>query len=428
VKAWRALMACAAAAFAGSILLAILRFGVDVPFWDQWGFVDALRRLSAGEISWARLFFESQGEHQIGMQLLLSAAVWRVTGMYMPAVMVWNWITASLFCVLAMLVTRKELGAASGIPWTALGAAAFFVFNPAAYQVWMWGLPLVHLLIPLLYLAGVLVLQSRTSDAVKIGAAAVLAAAASHILASGLLLWPLFAVLLPRYTRAGALRRERIAGAVAVVLFAASAAPFATGSHPAPVGANGPSSARIIFEFFLAYTGNLASLATAAVPVRWAQLAGAALLAFFAAALALAWREFRGKPQRAALVMVWGSVGVYSIAAGALAALGRHRFGVAYAVESSRYVLASSFLPVACVVLGAMVVGALAATVPRRLHLYSWALCGTVMLVAAGMTFRVADEGAATRSGASPPGRGERRASRGRGRRRAPPQPRRSAP
>ena len=385
---YRTLMTAAAAAFAGAILVQVLRYGVDVPFWDQWNFVRALRLLSAGEQTWAQLLFASQGEHQIGMQVLLSAAAWRLSGMHMPALMVWNWAMAALFCVLAMAVTRKALGAASSIPWTALGAAAFFIFNPAAYQVWIWGLPLVHLLIPLLYLAGIRVVQGRAPDGVKIVAAAAAAMLASHILASGLLLWALFPLMLRPYLQPGALRRERIAAGIATALLAASVAPFVLGSFTSQAPANGPTGPAVLAGFFLAYTGNLVSLATDTLPVVWAGLAGAGLVAFFAIAGVLAWREFRGKPQWAALA-IWMSLGGYSLAAGALATLGRHRFGAAYAVEASRYVLASSFLPVACVVIGAMLVAALAAGLPRRLHLYSWALCGTVALVLACITFRV---------------------------------------
>jgi hypothetical protein len=252
----RALMVWVALLCAGAILAAALRYGVDVPFWDQWDFVRALRHLSGGELSWARLFFASQGEHQIGMQVLLSAAAWHLTRMYMPAVMVWNWITAAALCLLAMLVTRRALGPAGSIPWTALGVAAFFVFNPAAYQVWMWGLPLVHLLVPLLYLAGVWIAQSRGSAGVKIVSAAVLAARASHILASGLLLWPLFALVLPCYVKPQAFRRERRALLIAALLFAAAAAPFALGSHASPAPAGGPTGAELPSKF-LRSIGNI---------------------------------------------------------------------------------------------------------------------------------------------------------------------------
>lgn len=384
----RLLAAACAAAFAFAILAAILRYAVGIPFWDQWDFVRALRRIEHGELSWARLLFASQGEHQIGMQVLLSAAAWRLTGMYMPAVMVANWATAVLFCLLAFAVTRRALPPASVIPWLVLGAASFFVFNPAAYQVWLWGLPLVHLLVPLLFLAGVFAAQSRLPDGFKIAAAAAAAMTASFILASGLLLWAMLPPVLWRYAAPRLFRRERAAAALFGIALIASLAPYALASHASPAPTDGPSGPEVMARFFLAYTGNLVALATGHLPLAWAQLAGAGLLLFFALAGALAARELRGKPQWNAL-LVWGMVGGYSVLAGVLVTLGRHRFGVPYAVESSRYVLASSFLPVACVAVGCLLVAALAARLPARLHLYSWALCATVALVLSAGAFRV---------------------------------------
>jgi hypothetical protein len=384
----RGLLACCAAAFALVILFQILRYGVDVPFWDQWDFVRALRRISGGELSWARLLFASQGEHQIGMQVLLSAIAWRLTGMHMLAVMAMNWAVAALYCVLAMAVTRRALPAGGAIPWLVLGASAFFVFNPAAYQVWLWGLPLVHLLIPLLFLAGVFAAQSSIPDGLKIAVAAAAALTASFTLTSGLLLWAMFPPLLWHYASPRPFRRQRAAAAVYGLALLASLAPYALGTHAGPGPADGPSGPVTMAGFFLAYTGNLVSLSADAAPVAWAQLAGAALLLFFVPAGVLAARELYGKPQWAAL-MVWCAVGGYSILAGVLVALGRHRFGVPYAVESSRYVLASSFLPIACVAIGCLLIAALAARLPARLHLYSWTLCGTLALVLAAGGFRV---------------------------------------
>ena len=76
-------------------------------------------------------------------------------------------------------------------------------------------------------------------------------------------------------------------------------------------------------------------------------------------------------------------MGVYSIAAGGLVALGRAHFGQVYAVEATRYVLASSFLPIASVALGALIASSLAGQVPARLYHYSWVLAATVALAMA---------------------------------------------
>jgi hypothetical protein len=72
-----------------------------------------------------------------------------------------------------------------------------------------------------------------------------------------------------------------------------------------------------------------------------------------------------------------------------MVAAGRAGFGLAYAIESSRYVLASSFLPIACVALGSLLTARLAEALPRRIHLYSWVVCATVTLALAGTGLRL---------------------------------------
>jgi hypothetical protein len=374
------------------MLYHIILYGVNVPFWDQWDFVREMRLVDAGQTSYPRLFFLAQGEHQIGVQVLLSALAWQITGMYMPALMVLNWAAAAGFCLLALLVTRRALPPGSSIPWTVLGAACLFVFNPAAYQVWLWGLPLVHLLVPLFFLKGVFVAQSRAPDGAKLLTAGLLALLASFTLTSGLLLWALFPLVLRGYLKPGAWRRERLALALCGALLLVSSIPYGAGilSHHSPAPA-APFSLVTLARFFLAYTGNLVGLATSYTPVTMAELAGFALVVFFLAAATLAVRQRRGER----VVVIWAALGAYSLAAGVLVALGRYGFGVAYAVESSRYVLASSFLPIACVALGCLLIDALVPRLPATLHLYSWTLVGTAALILAAGAFRLFQYGPA---------------------------------
>jgi len=375
--------------FAGTILRDILRYGVDIPFWDQWDFVAALRRTSSGEASWLQTLFLSGAEHQLGMQIVLSVLAWNLTQMHMVATMALNWTFAASFCLLAMWVTRQALPPGSRIPWLVLGIGSFFVFNPAAYQVWLWGLPLVHLLIPLLFFAGVSVAQSRASDRTKIVAAALCAFFASFILGSGLLLWFLFPVILIHYLRPTVIQAERPGVLLYATLGVLSVVTYAMGvlQYQSPAPAGGPSGPVLLAQFFFAYTGNLVSLSAEAPPVLWAEVTGIALAGSFLGLLALAFRELYGKKEWPA-VAIWSCLGLYSLASGVLVTLGRHGFGLVYAVESSRYVLASAFLPVAIVALACVLIRAYSLALPSRLHLYSGILCLTVGLLVACAGFR----------------------------------------
>jgi hypothetical protein len=386
---WRVLMLCCAAGFAFTLLHSILRFGVNVPFWDEWDCIRALRRAYSGETSYAQLLFSNQNEHRIGTVVLLASAVWHATGMHLKAGMVWNWFSGVVFCVLALLVTRKTMPGRSTVPWTVLAAASFFVFSPAAYQVWLWALPPVYLWVPLLFLAGIASIQSSGCDRNRLLVAAGCSLLASFILASGLLLWVLFPVVLVPYLAPGAYRRERLGTGIYATLLL-----FSTGSYgiglldrhsSAPTGFLGLGA---VSHFYLAYTGNLVALSADPPPVAMAERVGAALLLFFTIATVLALLRLRGKPQRPA-AFVWCAMGLYGAGSGVLVALGRHQFGISYALEASRYVLASCFLPIACMALGCILTAVLAAEAPSRPYVYSGVLCGTIALTLSGAVFRI---------------------------------------
>jgi len=372
---YRLFILCAAGWCGNTVLRAILKYGVNVPFEDQWELLRVLREVDAGRISWARALLLNVGEHRVGLELLISDWWWRLTAMDLRSQMVLNWCLAAVFCAMAAVATRRALPGRSSIPWTVLGAAGMFVFNPAAYQSWLWGLPPVHLLVPLLFVGGVILAQSGLREAIKIPGVALCALLASFTLMSGLLLWGLFIPVVAMNAKPGWQRRWPTVAAA--LLLAVSIGAYAAGGLSSPTRVAGIVA---MLQFLLAYTGNLMAGATDAMPVLWAEAAGLALTVFFAAAAWLAWLHLRGKALWPATV-IWLCLGGYSLAAGAMAAAGRAGFGVPYAIKSSRYVLASSFLPVACVVLGALLTAALVEGLPARVHLYSWVLCSTMALV-----------------------------------------------
>lgn len=382
-------MLAVALLFAGTILRDILRYGVDVPFWDQWDFVAALRRSSSGETSWLRTLFLSGAEHQLGLQIVWSVLVWNLTQMNMVASMVLNWTFAFGFCILGTWITARALPPRSVIPWMVLAAASFFIFNPAAYQVWLWGLPLVHLLVPLLMFAGFACAQTRASDGTKIVVSAICAFFASFLLGSGLLLWFLFPAVLIYYVKPTALKTERLAVLVYGALCGACLMIYGFGAlqgeSPAPTSGAGGLGA--IAQFFAAYTGNVVSLSAETQPVLWAQLVGSAFIMCFATLAILAFRGFRRRSEWP-VITIWGCLGSYSIASGLMVALGRHGYGLAYAVESSRYVLASAFLPISVVVLAFVLIHAYSDELPSSIRLYSGTLCMTLIVLMAGVALR----------------------------------------
>src|SRR4051794_35590783 len=132
------LLVLASALSAVFILVKSRMYGVNVPYWDEWDYVAQLKHLHDSGKSWPYLLSVRAGEHLIGGQIVLSAAGWIITSMNERLVMVWNWFFAFSFCILVTWAAGRELGYKTLAPWVAFGASSFFLFNPAAYQLWLW--------------------------------------------------------------------------------------------------------------------------------------------------------------------------------------------------------------------------------------------------------------------------------------------------
>ncbi|HMJ63258.1 MAG TPA: hypothetical protein VK493_15925, partial [Bryobacteraceae bacterium] len=212
------LLTVAIAAFcAGWTLTHIRRYGGSIPFWDEWDFVDTMRRLSGGELTWPQALLLRNEQHQIFSQFVFSAVAWHLTHLHLKTVMVWNWCIATSFCVLAAVVTGRGLASDKAIAWLTLAASSFFVFNPGGYQVMLWALPPVYSLLSLSFLIGVFLAQSTLPAGLKIVGAGLLSLFASFVLGNGLLFWIALPAVLLLYEDFQRLRRSRIS----LLLFAA---------------------------------------------------------------------------------------------------------------------------------------------------------------------------------------------------------------
>jgi hypothetical protein len=156
---------------------------------------------------------------------------------------------------------------------------------------------------------------------------------------------------------------------------------------PAPA-AKAPTTLADLISFFLAYTGNLVSIFPVPDLVSWAHVIGALLIALLTVSSVAAIKTCRGKPEWSSTV-IWLCFAAYQIVGGGLVTLTRHTFGVAYPVMgASRYVLATSFLPVAIIALGAVAMRALRSRLPVGLTWYSSLLCAVTAVLAICLVIR----------------------------------------
>jgi hypothetical protein len=390
-----------AAIFAGFTLRQTIHYNVQIPFWDEWDFLSEYQRYEAGEIPLSALILAHEGGHLHGIGPFVAAIgvqeagwilLWRLTGMNFGIVKVVNWSMAVAFIVLMALVARQALPRGSLAPSIILSTASFFVFNPGAYQLWIWSIPPVYLIGPLLFLAAAYCAQTKLPMNGKILICAAAATIASFTFGAGVLLWALLpfvlAVSIPR--RELLEKRAAIAtyGLLALLTAGLHVYNLLTYHYPLPAG-EGPVTVRAMASFFLAYTGNLVLGFPAEPLISWAHGIGAILLMFLGLSTVAACKSCRAKPEWTA-VTIWLCLAGYQLLAGGLVTLARHSLGANYPVEASRYVLSASFLPVATVAIAIIAVRALRCKRPFSLSWYSGLLCSVTAVLAICLVIRAA--------------------------------------
>jgi uncharacterized membrane protein SirB2 len=122
-------------------------------------------------------------------------------------------------------------------------------------------------------------------------------------------------------------------------------------------------------------------------PVRLAEAAGALVLLIFVVGAVICLRLNLKKDQRR-IVLIWLYFGLFWLISGLSVAVARYTFGIQYALDASRYVVAASFFVIATVVLAAIALSHLSTRVPQQLNAYSWFVSGCAVLAAVAIACR----------------------------------------
>lgn len=339
---------CAAAAAACAPAWLILRYGVDVPYADQWNIAHFFEKSARGTLTLADLYAQ-QNEYRQLFPHALFVGLGRLTGWDVRYEM---FVSLLLACFVAWGVWR--LGARTCADPLRRGLlflpASLLNFSAIQYDNWLFGVQVVYFVPIACVVAGLLFAYSeRVGTAVAVIACAALSVVSTFSSANGLVAWLVLppALLAARpAARAGARRWLPVwcAGLAlcAAVYFDGYERP---GSHPQTSEAlRHPLDA---LAYFVAYLGG--PLAAWRHPLLLALAVGACALLAYALACAYLFRH----RQDHALVrrsMPWMMLGAYSLVTGALVTLGRVGFGVGHAT-TTRYAAFSLYLLVALVYL-----------------------------------------------------------------------------
>jgi hypothetical protein len=302
--------------------LYIYRFGVNVPFWDEWTLVNALRAFEQGDewlsVIWRpwishRLFFP-----QVFLVLLAQLTDWNViAAMYVSHVLAWLnlltlWLTyrkttsCYLWGFVPMAWLLFSLGQWENILWGWQIAVYLHIF---AFLVAVYFLAIDHILLAILF-----------------------GAISSYSFANGLLIWPIGFLLL------FVLGRNRlhliywfIAGTLVVALYVDN---FSFGNTPEPLAAG----LAFIVVFFLANVS--APLAGIDLTSSAVVLSAVTSIALFLILLALGWVRWRdeGGLHFSEAGWILASLLLFSLSSSLLITVGRVGFGEITWAIGPRYV------------------------------------------------------------------------------------------
>lgn len=235
---WAAALVLAAAPLV-VVLNAVVRFAVDVPYWDQWELVPLLERQAAGQLGWAELW-AWHNEHRIFLPRLVMLGLAALSG--------WD--------------TRWEIAVIIGFRLAAIGAAwavharavaagplRLLAFAPTVWLMLtlrqeenlLWGWQLSVTLCALAVGTAAALLGAPVVGAPRLAAAALCGVVASWSFGSGVLLWPAGAAALAwRWHCDGAASRWgwRLLAwcALALVIGGVTVAGFVPGPFQRPLG------------------------------------------------------------------------------------------------------------------------------------------------------------------------------------------------
>lgn len=327
------------------IAVTVVRYGVNVPFWDQWRFVKLLDNAATEQLGFTD-FWEQHNEHRLVFPRVVMLALARATDWDIRYKLAANVVVAlGVLGMLALLIERTVRPVApSMIPWLIL-TASLMTFSLTQWENWLWGWQLQIFMNALAAVVTVWALARWGAQWRGLVFGLLAAIAGVFSFATGLTLLalvPLGLLMAPRFDQgAGHLKRIALAmgcGAGVVTLYLNGflynpddPAHLFLFSHPLSYA-----------HYVLIYMGGPLGSWSKTVSAVW----GAVGIVTFA--WCSAWLWTRSPAHRHAL-LPWILLGLYGILSGFMTGIGRAGLGVGQAL-SSRYITILSLFWVSLIV------------------------------------------------------------------------------
>jgi hypothetical protein len=372
---FRQVLRCVALAigYLGPFLLLlwfIARFGVNVPFWDQWQLVPLFSKIDAGDATFGD-FFAQHNEHRTFFPNIVFSIVAFASGWNNKLEMFLNAVTAAGTYVVILAIARQAKGSALLFHGAAV-LCGVLVFSLTQLNNWLWGFQLAWFMTNLCVVVAIacVVVPRGLTSAQRVSLAGIACLVASFTLAHGLLSW---LALMPLIAMEGGSLRER---ALRVGWWAAA---FLFVAIVYQIGYIKPKQTPDVF-FYLQEPGAAATylvtlLGNGLAPRMVSPTISGMLLLMAFLAFNAYWL-FRIRNSVAQVMVPWLALGWFSLLFALATTVGRAGFGVQQAT-SSRYVTVVVLLLVAVIQLGSI----LLSSMRRGVAAVAMTLIGTTFLM-----------------------------------------------
>ena len=287
------------------IAVLVLRFGVDVPYWDTWDWLDRHYPADPGAMSMLRRYWAPFNGHRVFLPLLIDRALFDLS-----AIDIWPRIWLKLLLSVATLASLLALARSTltRVPAWLTATLAAFAFPLAYWPMWMDPRQFSIHLVVLCMVTALRVSGSAWPIGARLIVSGMLCGAASVSYAPGMLTWPFVALVL--WTR----EERPPALALAAWALAASALVLLHGHDVSLEGSVATTIAPALDAWLsgtLVVAGLPASLPVPVVPNVPAILMGGLGLVALAACASWAWRGIAAEWRRA---IPWVALGAWAAA------------------------------------------------------------------------------------------------------------------
>jgi len=317
----------------------INKYGVNVPYADEWTNLLRVEKWDAGRLTFDDLIRPHNG-HRIFVPRLIFLAFAEMAHGNVRGEMFFSLFVGVLTSVGLLYLLRRAVRA----NWPQILAfwalINVLLFSPVQAENWLWGFQLQIFLSNLCVVGAVIAVTANFRVAIRVALAAFFAVAGTLSFGNGLLIWPIVALLM--IVRGETRRRILIWAGVTLVVFCGYFFTY-----------HGKDLTRAVAHwwdyplFFVAFLGAPLSQISNPNPMMLPVVVGAILCAVYFGLLISSLR--RGLGERDG---VWLALGVYPIGGALLAAATRAHFGAQRALDS-RYTTIANMLLVSLIGLAA---------------------------------------------------------------------------